>query len=76
MNYIDIILGLLLLVAAVRGFMKGFIYEVASLAALILGVWGGIHFSRSRLASSGYLFHGILLSPAAFFLIFCWLLLF
>lgn len=47
MNYIDIILGLLLLVAAVRGFMKGFIYEVASLAALILGVWGGIHFSHS-----------------------------
>jgi membrane protein required for colicin V production len=45
MNYIDIILGLLLIVAAIRGFIKGFIYEIASLVALILGVWGGIHFS-------------------------------
>jgi len=45
MNYIDIILGFLLIVAAIRGFMKGFIYEVASLTALILGVWGGIHLS-------------------------------
>lgn len=45
MNYIDIILGLLLIVAAIRGFMKGFIFELASLAALILGVWGGIHLS-------------------------------
>ncbi len=45
MNYIDIILGLLLVVAAIRGFVKGFIFEVASLAALILGIWGGIHFS-------------------------------
>ncbi|MEL7587313.1 MAG: CvpA family protein [Prolixibacteraceae bacterium] len=45
MNYIDILLGLLLFVAAIRGFIKGFIYELASLAALILGVWGGIHFS-------------------------------
>jgi membrane protein required for colicin V production len=47
MNYIDIILGLLLIVAAIRGFIKGFIYEVASLVALVLGVWGGIHFSYS-----------------------------
>lgn len=54
MNYIDIILGLLLIVAAVRGFLKGFIYEIASFAALILGVWGGIHFSYSL---AGFLEH-------------------
>ncbi|WP_321286578.1 CvpA family protein [uncultured Sunxiuqinia sp.] len=46
MNYIDIVLGVLLILAAVRGFSKGFIAEVASLAALILGVWGAIHFSQ------------------------------
>ncbi len=45
MNYIDLVLGILLLVAAVRGFMKGFIVEIASLAALILAVWGAIHLS-------------------------------
>jgi len=45
MNYIDLILGLILIVAAVQGFRKGFIVELASLAALILGIWGGIKFS-------------------------------
>ncbi|PTN04250.1 membrane protein required for colicin V production [Mangrovibacterium marinum] len=46
MNYIDLVLGILLLVAAVRGFIKGFVIELASLAALILGIWGAIHFSH------------------------------
>src|SRR5690554_2041409 len=45
MNYIDIILVLFLLFAAINGFRKGLILEVASLAALILGVWGAIEFS-------------------------------
>lgn len=45
MNYIDIILGILLLLAAINGFSKGLISEVASLAALILGLWGAIKFS-------------------------------
>ncbi len=45
MNYIDIVLALLLLFAAINGFRKGFISELASLAALVLGVWGGIEFS-------------------------------
>ena len=39
MNYIDIILGVLLIIAAIRGFRKGFIIELASLAALVLGIW-------------------------------------
>jgi len=46
MNYIDIVLAILLIIAAIRGFMRGFIIEVASLAALILGIWGGIHLSH------------------------------
>ncbi len=45
MNYIDIILGLLLVFSAIGGFKKGLIAELASLAALILGVWGAIEFS-------------------------------
>ncbi|MDD4108387.1 MAG: CvpA family protein [Prolixibacteraceae bacterium] len=45
MNYLDIIIGILLFLAAIRGFRKGFIVELASLAAFILGVWGAIEFS-------------------------------
>ena len=45
MNYIDIILGLLLIFSAIGGFKNGLIAEIASLAALILGIWGAIHFS-------------------------------
>lgn len=45
MNYIDLVLGILLIIAAIQGFRKGFIIELASLAALILGIWGGIKFS-------------------------------
>jgi membrane protein required for colicin V production len=45
MNYIDIILGVFLIIAAIGGFRKGLIAEVASLAALVLGIWGAIRFS-------------------------------
>lgn len=45
MNVLDIILGALLLFGLVRGFMKGLFVEVASLVALIAGVYGAIHFS-------------------------------
>jgi membrane protein required for colicin V production len=45
MNYIDIILGLMLIFSAIGGFKNGLITEIASLAALILGIWGAIQFS-------------------------------
>jgi membrane protein required for colicin V production len=45
MNYIDIIIIIILALAMVRGFINGFVKEVASLAALILGIWGAIRFS-------------------------------
>lgn len=45
MSTIDIVLGALLLFGIVRGFMKGLFVEVASLVALIAGVYGAIHFS-------------------------------
>ncbi|GAL65175.1 CvpA family protein [Jejuia pallidilutea] len=46
MAVIDIILGALILFGIIRGFMKGLFVEVASLAALVAGVYGAIHFSN------------------------------
>lgn len=45
MSVIDIVLAVLLLFGLVRGFIKGLFVEVASLVALIAGVYGAIHFS-------------------------------
>lgn len=45
MNIFDIIISALLLFGFVRGLIKGLFVEVASLAALIGGVYGAIHFS-------------------------------
>lgn len=45
MNIIDIVIGALLLFGLIRGLMKGLFVEVASLLALVLGIFGAIHFS-------------------------------
>lgn len=45
MGVVDIILGVLILFGLVRGFIKGLFVEVASLVALVAGVYGAIHFS-------------------------------
>ena len=45
MVIIDIILGALILFGIIRGFFKGLFVEIASLLALVLGVYGAIHFS-------------------------------
>lgn len=44
-NWIDIAVGVLLLLALFQGFRKGLIIELASLLALILGVFGAIKFA-------------------------------
>jgi membrane protein required for colicin V production len=41
----DILFILIFLWAAYKGFTKGFILQAATLAALILGIWGSIKFS-------------------------------
>ncbi|MFT5215106.1 MAG: membrane protein required for colicin V production [Glaciecola sp.] len=46
MTVIDIVLGALLLFGLIRGLSKGLFVEVASLLALIVGVYGAIHFSH------------------------------
>jgi membrane protein required for colicin V production len=45
MNWIDAVIIILLILSAITGFINGFVKEVASLAALILGIWGAIRFS-------------------------------
>ena len=45
MNWIDIVICIPLLWGIWRGFTKGLVIEVASLIALGLGIWGGIHLS-------------------------------
>lgn len=45
MNVLDIALGALILFGLVRGLMKGLFVEIASIVALIVGIYGAIHFS-------------------------------
>ena len=45
MNYLDIILGILLLYGLVKGFMKGLFVELASLIAIVAAIYGATHFS-------------------------------
>ena len=45
MTIIDIVLAALLLFGFIRGIFKGLFVEIASLVALVLGVYGAIHFS-------------------------------
>ncbi|TRX72599.1 CvpA family protein [Carboxylicivirga sp. M1479] len=45
MNYFDIVTGILLVLAIIKGFKNGLIIELASLAALVLGLYGAIEFS-------------------------------
>jgi membrane protein required for colicin V production len=45
MNTFDIIIAAILIVGFVRGLLRGFFVELASLVALIAGIYGAIHFS-------------------------------
>ncbi len=45
MNYIDIALAILLLIGLVRGFIKGFIFEIAVIGALFLGTYAAFKLS-------------------------------
>lgn len=46
MNYIDIALGIFLAIGVFQGFRRGFLVELASLAGLLLGIYGAIYFSH------------------------------
>ncbi len=45
MNYLDIILGILLLYGLAKGIMKGLFVELASLIAIVAAIYGATHFS-------------------------------
>jgi membrane protein required for colicin V production len=45
MNWLDAVIVVVLILSLVTGFINGLVKEVASLAALILGIWGAIKFS-------------------------------
>lgn len=45
MNYIDIIIAIPLIFAGFKGFTRGLVVELASLAGLILGIYAAYHFS-------------------------------
>ena len=47
MNYIDYIIIIMVVIAAIKGATKGLIYELASLIALVGGIWGAIKFSHA-----------------------------
>ena len=46
LNYIDYVILAILLLFAIRGYLKGFIVGLATVAALILGIWAALHFSN------------------------------
>lgn len=77
MNIIDFILLLPLMYAFYLGYTKGFIIQIASLIALLLGVWGALKFSEFTAA---YLQKQVDFSPSvtywvAFFITFMLILL-
>jgi membrane protein required for colicin V production len=45
MTYLDILLIIPLIIGGWRGFKKGFIIELFTLLALLVGIYAGIHFS-------------------------------
>ncbi|MDP6922195.1 MAG: CvpA family protein [Lutibacter sp.] len=45
MNTFDIVIAVIVLFGFIRGALKGLFVEVASLTALIAGIYGAIHFS-------------------------------
>ena len=45
MNWLDLVIGILLIGGLISGFKNGIIGEIATLAGLILGIWGAVKFS-------------------------------
>jgi membrane protein required for colicin V production len=55
MNTFDIVIGIVLIFGIVQGFIRGLFVEVTTIAGLVLGIFGAMHFSfflRDFLASS------------------------
>jgi membrane protein required for colicin V production len=72
MNYLDIILIILLGLAALRGLKKGLILELATLVALVLGILAGFYLSDfvSGLLEKGFDYHGKYINIISFIIVF------
>lgn len=46
MNYLDVIIGILVIFAAIHGYKKGLVHQLASLGAVILGIFIAVKFSK------------------------------
>lgn len=46
MNYLDIVLGIILLIGLWKGFSNGLFKELASLVAIVAAIYGATHFSN------------------------------
>lgn len=76
MKTIDIILILLLLFGAFRGFVKGFLMEIIGIVALLIAVWSGIELMDwgVRIASTWVSGYESLLPFISFFVVFLFVL--
>lgn len=70
MNYFDIIIGIVLIIALIKGLKNGLIIELSSLAALVLGVYGAIKFFASTQVWLSQYWHNDHIHIAAFFITF------
>jgi membrane protein required for colicin V production len=72
MNYLDIILIILLGFAAFRGWRRGLILELATFAALFLGILAGFYFSAlvSGWLEKGFDYNGKYINIISFVIIF------
>ncbi len=52
-NWLDLIILLILGIAAAKGYKRGFIIEVCSFLAVLVGVYAAVHFSDAVAAWSG-----------------------
>ena len=53
MNWLDWAIIIVLAAASLRGFTRGFIVELASLVALVAGIWAATHFSSNVATAIG-----------------------
>ncbi len=72
MNLIDFIVSTILLIAAIRGFRKGLVIELASFLSIFIGILGGVKFSKftSDIISSFFSLNPILIKIIAFVIVF------
>ena len=72
MNWLDILLAIILLTGAVRGFVNGFVYEIAHLGAYFLGLYGGFTLAGKVAPAVGKTLNAdpVIVHYVSFFLVF------